>query len=215
MPLMKRSERIRAIKAALGDHCIVFVGMMGCGKSAIGRLVAEQLSLPYFDSDAEIITASGMSIPEIFEKFGEDYFRSGEQRVVSRLLAEGPSVVSLGGGAFINDTTRAVVRGNAVSVWLKADVDLLYARVMRKPGTRPLLQTADPRATLVALLEKRAPIYALADLHVESSSHSKKATAEDTLRMLQRHLKATTQNQDNQSAETVTPLDKNEEVASE
>lgn len=181
---MDKAARARAITDALDGRSIVFVGMMGSGKSAIGRLTAAEIDLPYFDSDAEIVAAADMSIPEIFEKFGEDYFRKGEERVIARLLAEGPCIVSLGGGAFMSQPTRELIAAQAVSVWLKADVDLLLARVTRRPGTRPLLKTADPRATLAELVEKRAPIYAQADLHVESSRMSKKQTCDNVVASL-------------------------------
>jgi shikimate kinase len=173
-----------AMVRKLGKRAIVFVGMMGSGKSAIGRLVADSLGLPFADSDAEIVAAAGMSIPEIFEKFGEEHFRTGEKRVISRLLGEGPIVLSLGGGAFMAEETRKEIAQRGVSVWLKADADLLMSRVMRRPKSRPLLQTADPRATLAELLEKRTPIYSLADIHVESSKLSKRQTADDVLSAL-------------------------------
>lgn len=181
---MKRAARIEAIRRALGRRSIVLVGMMGCGKSAIGRLLASEIGLPYFDSDAEITAAADLTIPEIFERFGEDYFRRGEQRVISRLLSQGPAVISLGGGAFMSAETRREIAESAVSVWLEADLDLLMTRVMRRPRSRPLLQTADPRATLAGLLEIRTPVYALADIHVESSRTSKKQTCEDVMRAL-------------------------------
>ncbi len=175
------AERTSQLLARLGEKPIVFVGMMGSGKSAIGKMVADELSLPFRDSDAEIVTAAGMSVPEIFEKFGEEHFRTGEARVVARLVAEGPAVLSLGGGAFIADETRELIKHKAVSVWLKADADLLLSRVMRRPKSRPLLQTADPRQTLADLLEKRSPIYAQADIHVESSRMSKRETCDDVI----------------------------------
>lgn len=168
----------------LQEHSIVFVGMMGCGKSAIGRLVAQALALPYHDADEEIVAAAGMSIPDIFEQFGEDYFRKGENRVVSRLLAEGPTVLSLGGGAFMNDDTRALISENGISVWLKADLDLLMSRVMRRPNSRPLLNNADPRGKMKELMEARTPIYKLADIHVESSRNSKTETSNSVIRSL-------------------------------
>jgi len=185
---MRKAARIGAIRAALGRRCAVLVGMMGSGKSAVGRLLATELDLPFHDSDAEIVAAAGMSIPEIFGQFGEDYFRRGEERVIHRLLAEGPSVLSLGGGAFLSEATRREIAAHGVSIWLNADVDLLMARVLRRPKSRPLLQTADPRATLVELLERRAPVYALADVHVESSRLSKKQTCDDLLRALHSRL---------------------------
>jgi shikimate kinase len=173
-----------SITGKLGKRAIVFVGMMGSGKSAIGRLVADALALPFADSDAEIVAAAGMSIPEIFEKFGEEHFRTGERRVINRLLGEGPIVLSLGGGAFMAEETRREISARGVSVWLKADADLLMSRVMRRPKSRPLLQTADPKATLAELLEKRTPIYALADIHVESSRLSKRQTSDDVISAL-------------------------------
>jgi shikimate kinase len=173
-----------AIRARLGERPIVFVGMMGSGKSAIGRLVADELKLRFVDSDAEIVAAAGMSIPEIFEKFGEEHFRSGEKRVVHRLLAEGPLVLSLGGGAFIPQETRDDIAARGISVWLKADVELLLSRVMRRPKARPLLQTADPKATLAELLARREPVYALADIHVESSRLSKRETKDGVMAAL-------------------------------
>jgi shikimate kinase len=182
------AKRGAAIRARLGRRCVVLVGMMGSGKSAIGRILADALALPYHDSDAEIAAAAGLGVPEIFAKFGEDYFRAGEMRVVARLLAEGPAVLSLGGGAFLAPETRARIAAHGVSIWLSADVDMLHARVARRPGTRPLLETADPRATLAALLEKRGPVYALADLRVESSSASKAETCEAALAALEAHL---------------------------
>ncbi len=172
----------------LGRRSIVFVGMMGSGKTAIGRLTAQALGLPYFDSDHEIVTAANMEIPEIFEAHGEAYFRSGEERVIQRLLAEGPAVVSLGGGAFMSEATRQEIAERGVSVWLTADLDLLLQRVMKRPGTRPLLQTADPRKTLADLMEKREPIYARADLHVPSSKISKTHTRDAVLSALEHKL---------------------------
>jgi len=180
----KRHQQIDSIKAALGRRNIAFVGMMGSGKTAIGRLVAEDLQLPFFDSDTEICAASGLTIPEIFERFGEDYFRAGEKRVIARLLAQGPSVISLGGGAFLAGETRDLIASNGISCWLMADPDLLLSRVGRRPGTRPLLQTAEPRKTLVDLLAKREPVYRLANLHIVSSKISKRHTGDAVLAAL-------------------------------
>lgn len=185
---MGKNELNRTIVPRLQEHSIVFVGMMGSGKSAIGRLVAQDLTLPYHDADEEIVAAAGMSIPDIFEQFGEDYFRKGENRVVSRLLAEGPTVLSLGGGAFINDETRALINQKGISVWLKADLDLLMSRVMRRPNSRPLLKNADPRGKMKELLEARTPIYGLADIHVESSRNSKTETSNAVIRNLKNWL---------------------------
>ncbi len=178
---MSESDLTRSIREMLGNRPVVFVGMMGSGKSAIGRMVADELKLRFVDSDAEIVAAAGMSITEIFEKFGEEHFRSGEKRVVHRLLAEGPLVLSLGGGAFIPQETRDEIAALGISVWLKADIDLLMSRVLRRPKARPLLQTPDPKATLADLLARREPVYQLADIHVESSRLSKRETRDDVL----------------------------------
>ena len=180
----RRTQLISQIKDRLGGRNIVFVGMMGSGKSAVGRLVAEDLQLPFFDSDQEIVTAAGLSIAEIFERFGEEYFRAGERRVIARLLGEGSCVLSLGGGAILSEETRNLIKRRGISCWLVADADLLLARVTRRPTTRPLLQTADPRATLVDLLARREPIYRLADLHIPSSRISKRQTGDAVLTAL-------------------------------
>lgn len=185
---MRNSTRAEAIANMLGQRSIVFVGMMGSGKTAIGRVVSNDLGLPFFDSDAEIVAAAGMSIPEIFAQFGEGYFRSGERRVITRLLAEGPCVLSLGGGAFVNPETRLEIARSGITIWLRADVELLLSRVLARPHARPLLQTADPRATLIDLLEKRTPIYALADIAVDSSRLSKRQTGDDVLDALENWL---------------------------
>ena len=156
-----------AIAAALGTRSIVLVGMMGAGKSTIGRRLSARLHLPFLDADSEIEAAAGMSIPDIFEVHGEPYFRDGEARVISRLLDNGPAVIATGGGAFLREDTRDRIRDKAVSVWLKADADIIMRRVRRR-ADRPLLQTADPVATVNRLLEQREPVYRGADLTVSS-----------------------------------------------
>lgn len=153
--------------AAKTDKPIVLLGMMGAGKSALGVRLAEALGLHFADADAEIEKAAQMSIAEIFEKHGEAAFRDGERRVIKRLLDAPPHILALGGGAFINDETRALVREKAVSVWLDVGLDELVARVERKPNKRPLLIGQDVRAKLAALLATRGPIYATADLRVD------------------------------------------------
>lgn len=176
--------RNAAIRQALGDRAIVFVGLMGSGKTAIGRMVAAALSLDYYDSDHEIVEAANLDIPEIFERHGEAYFRAGEERVIQRLLSQGPCVLSLGGGAFMSEATRIEIAQNGISVWLHGDLDLLMSRVLRRPGTRPLLNTPDPRQTLADLMKVREPLYALADIHVASSPVSKAATRDAVLAAL-------------------------------
>jgi len=147
---------------------ITLVGLMGAGKTSVGKRLAALLHVPFVDSDTEVATAAGMSIPEIFASLGEPAFRDGERRVIARLLGAGrPIVLATGGGAFIEPRTRAEIAGLATSVWLRADVDLLWDRVRDRPG-RPLLQTADPRAALADLDRRRAPIYAEASVIVDS-----------------------------------------------
>jgi shikimate kinase len=156
-----------ALVAALGRRSIVLVGMMGAGKSSIGRRVATRLAVPFVDADAEIELAADMTIAEIFAVHGEPYFRAGEARVIARLLERGPQVLATGGGAFMNPQTRAALKEKAVSVWLKADLEVLTRRLRRRTD-RPLLKTEDPVATLTNLLQLRDPIYATADVTVLS-----------------------------------------------
>jgi len=153
--------------AALGTRSIVLVGMMGAGKSTIGRRLSARLRLPFLDADIEIETAAGMSIPDIFETRGEADFRDGEARVIARLLDSGPCVLATGGGAFMREETRNRIGDKAVSIWLKADVDIIMRRVKRR-SDRPLLKTADPAATVGRLLEEREPVYQHADLTIWS-----------------------------------------------
>jgi shikimate kinase / 3-dehydroquinate synthase len=175
-------ERIAALRSALGERSIVLVGMMGSGKSAIGQRLASRLRLPFRDADTEIVAAAaGMSIPEIFAKHGEEYFRSGERRVIFRLLNNGPIVLATGGGAFMDPRTRERIAEQGVSVWFDASHELLLRRVRRK-NDRPLLQTADPAATLRKLMDERYPIYAGADIRVESRDTPQEAMVEQTLR---------------------------------
>src|SRR6266702_8921610 len=155
------------IMAALGARSIVLVGMMGAGKSTIGRRLAVRLHLPFSDADTEIEAAASMSIPDIFETHGEAYFRNGEARVIARLLDNGPAVLATGGGAFMREETRNRIRDKAVSIWLRADVDIIMKRVKRR-ADRPLLQTEDPTATVSRLLESREPVYQGADLTILS-----------------------------------------------
>jgi shikimate kinase len=155
------------ITAALGKRCVVLIGMMGAGKSTIGRRVAARLRLPFLDADTEIETAAGMSIPDIFEAHGEPHFRDGEARVIARLLDGGPAVIATGGGAFMREETRNRVRDKAVSIWLKADADVIMKRVRRR-SDRPLLQNADPEGTVSRLLGEREPVYGTADLIILS-----------------------------------------------
>ncbi|HEX4874985.1 MAG TPA: shikimate kinase [Sphingorhabdus sp.] len=162
---------------------IVLVGMMGVGKSTIGRLLAGKLGLPFIDSDEEIEKAAGMPISEIFERFGEPEFRDGERRVISRLIAEGPKVIATGGGAFINDETRKLIKQQCRSVWIDADLDVLVDRVSRR-SHRPLLVGKDPKQVLTELSAKRTPIYEEADIHVRSDAGPHARTVNQILEAL-------------------------------
>ena len=171
------------IREKLGDRTIVFVGLMGAGKTAIGRKVAQALDLSFVDSDHEIETVSRMCVPELFELYGEPEFRALEQRVIERLLREGPRVLSTGGGAFMNAQTRAVVSEYGVSVWLKADLDLLMERVAKRQN-RPLLKNPDPRAVMRQLMDTRYPVYALADVTVETRDAKREVITDETVQAL-------------------------------
>lgn len=148
---------------------IVLVGLMGAGKSTVGRRLAQRLSLPFIDADQAIEEAAGMTITDIFARFGEPYFRDGERRVIARLLDGTPKVIATGGGAFINDETRALVLEQGLAIWLDADVDVLVDRVRRR-DTRPLLRDRDPGVVLRELATVRNPLYALAHLRVPSNN---------------------------------------------
>ena len=158
------------------DRPIVLVGMMGAGKSTIGRRLARRFGVPFHDADQEIEKAANCSVEEIFQRFGEQHFRDGERRVIARLLAQGPQVLATGGGAFMDPETRALVNGAALSVWLRADLELLWRRVSRR-GNRPLLKTEDPKATLESLIDRRYPVYAEADLIADCHDVPKDETA--------------------------------------
>ncbi len=179
-----------ALRAALGQRAVVLVGMMGSGKSSVGRRLATRLGLSFVDADVEIETAAGMSIPEIFAQRGETEFRDGERRVISRILAtRAPLVLATGGGAFMNAETRARIAALGVSIWLRAEFEVLMRRV-RKRSNRPLLQTADPEATMRRMLAEREPVYALADLTLTSRDDPHEVVVEDAVVALDRHLRA-------------------------
>ena len=160
------AERMRSLSARLGRRSIVLVGMPGSGKSAVGRRLAARLQLPFVDADEEIERAAGKPIMDIFKDHGEAYFREGERKVIGRLLASGPQVLATGGGAFMVAETRDNVHRLGISVWIKAELQLLLRRVLKR-NTRPLLQV-DPEAVMRSLMETRYPIYATADVTVES-----------------------------------------------
>lgn len=167
-------------RAVLGKRNLVFVGLMGAGKSVIGRMVAQNLSIPFIDTDAEIEGVSRMTIAELFAAYGENEFRALEARVIGRLLKGGPRVISTGGGAFINENTRRLIKEGGLSVWLNADLDILWERVSKRDH-RPLLKTENPKATLENLMNQRYPIYAEADLTVQSGNIRKDAMANAVL----------------------------------
>lgn len=172
------------LRAVLGTRAIVLVGMMGSGKSSVGRRLATRLGLPFVDADTEIETAAHMSIPEIFAQRGEAEFREGERRVISRVLTtRAPLVLATGGGAFMNTETRERVKELGISVWLKAEPEVLMRRV-RRNAKRPLLQTADPEATLRRMLAEREPVYALADITILSSDEPHEVVVGETIAAL-------------------------------
>jgi len=185
---LAESLRDRA-RAALGQRNLVLVGLMGAGKSSVGRLVAQQLNIPFVDTDAEIERVSRMTITELFAAYGELEFRALETRVIKRLLKGGPRVVSTGGGAFINESTRLHVKRGSLSVWLKADLDVLWDRV-NKRDARPLLKTENPKQTLESLMNARYPIYAEADLTVLSRDVTKEVMVKEVLAAIAEELTA-------------------------
>ena len=175
------------IRRRLGERAIVFVGLMGAGKTAIGRKLAQMLDIPFVDSDHEIESVSRMTVPELFDRYGEPEFRALEQRVIERLLKEGPRVVSTGGGAFMNAQTRAAISRHGVSIWLKADIDLLMERVAKKQN-RPLLKNPDPRAVMLELMAARYPVYAFADVTIETRDVRREIIADEAMQALGLHL---------------------------
>jgi len=159
--------RAQQVRDMLGPRSIVMVGLMGCGKSSIGRRLAITLGLPFIDADDEIERAALKSIPEIFADHGEAYFREGERKVIKRLLGNGPQVLATGGGAFMNADTRDAIKAAGISVWLRADLDVLMRRVAKRDN-RPLLKADDPVAVMKGLMDQRYPVYAEADITVDS-----------------------------------------------
>ena len=178
---------VKALNAALGRRVIALVGMMGSGKTSIGKRLAAKLGLNFVDSDAEIETAASMTITEIFDRHGEPYFRDGERRVIARLLGEGACVLATGGGAFMDARTREAIAASGVSVWLRADQATLTQRVMRR-NNRPLMRTVDPALQVARLLAQREPIYAQADLIVDSSDRPHGEVVNALIRSLLMHL---------------------------
>jgi shikimate kinase len=181
-PTMANPQSLRSPKT------VVFVGLMGVGKTCIGKRLAQRLELPFIDADKEIEEAARCTIPEFFERYGEQQFREGERRVILRLLDNPVHVLSTGGGAFMDPQTRAAIRERAISIWLRADLDLMLRRVSRR-NDRPLLQVADPRAKLQELIDQRYPVYAEADITVDSMDGPPDATLERVMGALAAHIR--------------------------
>lgn len=167
------------------DQSIVLVGLMGVGKTTVGRRLAKQLGLGFVDADEEIEQAAGLTVEEIFDRFGEDYFRDGERRVIARLIEGKRQVIATGGGAFMNEETRALILQKAVAIWLDADIDTLVKRVSRR-NTRPLLKSGDPAIILADLATKRNPVYATAHIHIMGNDSPHEITVDKIIKALQR-----------------------------
>ena len=186
-----------SLLSRLGARSIVLVGMMGAGKSSIGRRLAARLNIPFVDADTEIETAAQMTIADIFARQGEDYFRNGEARVIARLLDGGPQVLASGGGAVMNADTRAAIKAKGVSIWLTADVDVLMRRINKRRHERPMLQAEDPAARLRELMAEREPVYALSDLTVQSREAPHEAIVTEIVAVLGDFLDASSMPQGN------------------
>jgi shikimate kinase len=186
MPRRSIAKDIDAVKRSLNGRSIVLVGLMGAGKSTIGRRLAQKLGLEFTDADAEIERAAGKTVPDIFRDHGEAYFRDGERKVIARLLESGPKVLATGGGAFMNEETRHNIARRGISVWLKADVDLLMMRVRRRDN-RPLLKAEDPEEIMRQLIAQRYPVYGHADVTVESRDVPHNSIVSDVIRALAAH----------------------------
>ena len=187
------NNSLKHIIDLLKGRNIVLVGLMGCGKSSVGRKLADRMDLPFKDADMEIELAAGKTIPEIFDEDGEDVFRDGERRVIARLLSTSDQVLATGGGAYMNAQVRETILKTSVSIWLRADLDLLMERVSRRPN-RPLLQTKDPRAVMQKLMDERYPVYAQADVIVDSKKAAHEVIVDDLLENLAVYL-TTSRNQ--------------------
>lgn len=186
IPRIDETGRL-AVLERLNGRAIVLVGLMGAGKTSLGKRIAARLQLPFVDADAEIERAADATISEIFARHGEAYFRDGEKRVIRRLLDGQAKVLATGGGAFMNEATREAIVEGGVSLWLRADLDVLMARV-RKRSNRPLLQTTDPEATMQRLMDERYPVYASADIHVVSHDMPHEIAVEEALAAIAAYL---------------------------
>jgi shikimate kinase len=182
-----KQERLARVREALGSRCIVLIGLMGAGKTAVGRRLANRLGLAFVDTDSEIELAAGQTVSEIFAEHGEPYFRQGEAKVVARLLQGDPKVLATGGGAYMDAGTRATIKANGVSIWLKAELPVLLHRVRRRDN-RPLLTAGDPETVIRKLMQERYPVYAEADITVESRDVPHEVIVYDVLEALARWL---------------------------
>lgn len=183
MPAPRRKQD----KALNVDRPIALVGMLGAGKTTVGRRLAAALSLPFYDADSEIERAAGMSVSDLFARHGEESFRRGEAQVIERLLTGPPMVLATGGGALTTESTRHLMKDRAISIWIRADVDTLVKRATRR-ATRPLLQTGDPKETISRLLEARTPFYAAADIAIDSRAGGHARTVAAIIAALSTHL---------------------------
>lgn len=175
------------VRNFLGERSLVLIGLMGVGKSTVGKRLAARLNIPFVDADSAIEEAAAMTIADIFSIYGEASFRDGEKRVIARLLKSGAQVLATGGGAYMNEQTREAIAQNGVSVWLKADLDTLMERVSRR-STRPLLKTQDPEGTMRTLMEQRYPVYAQADYTVYSRDEPHDLVVDDIIKTIARSL---------------------------
>ena len=194
---MGDAQSLEAIKSALGDKSIVMVGLMGCGKSAVGRRLAARLGLPFVDADEEIEKAAGQSIEDMFAEHGEPYFREGERKVLARLMRSGPQVLATGGGAFMNAETRTAIAERGISVWLKAELPLLVRRVSKR-NNRPLLKGSDPLTVMQSLMDVRYPVYAQADITVESRDVPHDVIVAEIIELLSRPLPSAARREETQ-----------------
>jgi shikimate kinase len=189
MPRRSIAKEVETVKQLLDGRSIVLVGLMGAGKSTIGRRLAQKLDLAFVDADAEIEQAAGKSVQDIFRDHGEASFREGERRVIARLLESGPQVLATGGGAFMNEETRNNISRRGIAVWLKADIELLMKRVRRRDN-RPLLKADNPEEVMQTLIEQRYPVYGRADIIVESRDVPHSSIVSDVIRAVAAYQRA-------------------------
>ncbi len=187
LPDIAAQER-QLILDRLGDRLIVLVGLMASGKTSLGRMLAQRLHIPFVDADHEIEAAAQLTVPEIFARHGEAHFRNGERKVIARLLNDGPRVLATGGGAFMNEETRQAIAARGISIWLSADLETLMRRARRR-ANRPLLQTADPEATMRKLIVDRYPVYELADIQVPSRDGPHDVSLDEIMKGLLGHFR--------------------------